>query len=463
MTVAGQPQVSYAWDNANRLTGLTQGSTSVSLNYDNANRRTSLTLPNGIVVAYTYDSDSHVKGMAWTLAGNPVGDLEYNYDADGRVIGKTGSFAQTNLPQPVTGNTFNADNEMTAFNGTPLNYDANGNLTDDGTNTYTWDARNQLTAMSGGANASFIYDGFGRRMSKNVAGNTAQFLYDRLNPVQEIQGGTPTANLLTGLRIDERFQRTDPAGTANLLTDILGSTLALTDSTGAIQTQYAYEPFGNGTSIGAASTNSYQYTGRENDGTGLDYYRARYYSPTFQRFIAQDPIGIRSGDLNLYAYVSNSPLNWIDPSGLIINVIGGPVEQGEYNQATSYLSQDPGMNQIIQDLNTSSIIYNIMFNNNSVDSYDSWNHIIQWDPHSGNRCTNKGRQSPALMLGHEMAHADNSLLDQLTGWIPSDQYDNWEEERVITGPESSAADTLGEDTRTDHGGSPYWVPGPTSR
>ncbi len=65
-----------------------------------------------------------------------MGDLEYQYDADSRVIQKTGSFAQTKLPVAVTGNTFNAANEMTAFNGTPQTYDGNGNLTNDGTNTY---------------------------------------------------------------------------------------------------------------------------------------------------------------------------------------------------------------------------------------------------------------------------------------------------------------------------------------
>ncbi|WP_414645318.1 RHS repeat-associated core domain-containing protein [Candidatus Binatus sp.] len=315
MTVAGQPQVSYAWDNANRLTGITQGSTSVSLNYDNANRRTSLTLPNGIVVAYTYDSDSHVKGMTWTLAGNAVGDLEYNYDADGRVIGKTGSFAQVVLPQPVTGNTFNADNEMTAFNGTPLSYDANGNLGNDGTNTYAWDARNHLAGMTGSSTAGFVYDAFGRRAQKTVNGASTQFLYDRWNPVQEVQGGTPSANLLTGLRIDERFQRTDPAGARDYLTDILGSTLALTDTTGAIQTEYGYEPFGSTTTSGASNGNSYQFTGRENDGTGLDYYRSRYYSPTLQRFIAQDPIGFAGGDPNLYGYVRNDPVSLRDGYG----------------------------------------------------------------------------------------------------------------------------------------------------
>ena len=78
-----------------------------------------------------------------------MGDLEYQYDADGRVIQKTGSFAQTKLPVTVTGNTFNAANEMTAFNGIPQTYDPNGNLTNDGTNTYTWDTRNHLTTIAG--------------------------------------------------------------------------------------------------------------------------------------------------------------------------------------------------------------------------------------------------------------------------------------------------------------------------
>jgi len=56
-------------------------------------------------------------------------------------------------------------------------------------------------------------------------------------------------------------------------------------------------------------------TGRENDGTGLYFYRARYYSPTYQRFIAQDPIGFKGGDANLYAYVHDSPPVLTDPFG----------------------------------------------------------------------------------------------------------------------------------------------------
>jgi RHS repeat-associated protein len=95
----------------------------------------------------------------------------------------------------------------------------------------------------------------------------------------------------------------------------LGSTLATTDSTGALATQYTFEPFGNTSSTGATTSNAFQFTGRENDGTGLYFYRARYYSPTTQRFISQDPIGFAGGSSNLYTYTLNSPTNLTDSSG----------------------------------------------------------------------------------------------------------------------------------------------------
>ena len=114
---------------------------------------------------------------------------------------------------------------MTAFNGTPQTYDANGNLANDGTNTYSWDARNHLTAIAGPSTASFVYGPDGRRTQKAINGTSTQFLYDGLNPVQEIQNGAPSANLITGLGIDEYFQRTDSSGTSSYLTDALGKQL----------------------------------------------------------------------------------------------------------------------------------------------------------------------------------------------------------------------------------------------
>jgi RHS repeat-associated protein len=102
----------------------------------------------------------------------------------------------------------------------------------------------------------------------------------------------------------------------------LGSTVALGDSSGTLQTQYTYEPFGYTTEAGSASTSSYKYTGREDDGSGLYYYRARYYHPRLQRFIGEDPSGFSGGDVNLYAYGSNNPLNYIDPYGLEASTAG---------------------------------------------------------------------------------------------------------------------------------------------
>lgn len=136
--------------------------------------------------------------------------------------------------------------------------------------------------------------------------------------------------------------------TSNFLTDALGSPVAVTDATGMVQTEYTYEPFGRTVVTGAMNSSSYQYTGRENDGTGLYYYRARYYHPGLQRFISEDPIlapltetqfgckyqagsdsrwllpamisspaTLSSQLFNQYVYVQNKPLRFTDPSGML--------------------------------------------------------------------------------------------------------------------------------------------------
>lgn len=97
-----------------------------------------------------------------------------------------------------------------------------------------------------------------------------------------------------------------------LITDALGSTVALSDSAGAgaVLTEYSYQPFGAVAVSGVGTANPFQYTGRENDETGLYFYRARHYSPARGRFIIRDPRDFAAGDINLYAYGRNSPLNF---------------------------------------------------------------------------------------------------------------------------------------------------------
>ena len=236
---------------------------------------------------------------------------------------------------------YDAANEQIQFNSSSpnLTYDANGNLTNDGTNTYTWDARNRLIAQSGpGVSASFSYDALGRRTRKTINGGTTSYLYDGNDIVQEIGGGSVGASYLRGLKIDEAFVR-QSSGNEFYHSDALGSVLALTGQTGAVQTKYNYEAFGK-TTITGTSINPFQYTGRENDGTGLYYYRARFFSVTAQRFISEDPIGLFGGDTNLYAYVLNNPTRFVDQLGLdwfrppsepyVVGRPGTLVEPGEW-------------------------------------------------------------------------------------------------------------------------------------
>jgi RHS repeat-associated protein len=314
MTVAGQPTVSYAYDTADRLTSITQGSTVVTYAYDTAGRRTTLTLPNNVSTEYAYDAASRLTGLTYKHGTTTLGTLTYTNDANSQRRRVGGTWARTGLPQAVTSATYNAANHQLTFGGRTLTYDLNGNLTSDGSNTYTWTPRNELAAITGPTPGTFGYDALGRRRQKTITGTTTSFLYDGLNAIQEATGSQVT-NVLAALGVDEFLLRADGEGTRGLLSDGLGSTLALTAS-GEVVTEYTYEPFGATGVTGAASANPSQYAGRENDGTGLYYYRARYYHPGLQRFISEDPIGFEGGDVNLYAYVANNPLRWTDPLGL---------------------------------------------------------------------------------------------------------------------------------------------------
>jgi RHS repeat-associated protein len=273
-------------------------------------------MPNGITMSYSYDPASELIGLNYANGATKLGTMSYAYDSLGRRVAVGGSFAQTNLPNPVGTTAYNANNQLTTWGTANLFYDANGNMTSDGTHSYTWDSRNRLTQIDNGSTASFGYDLAGRRNSKSILGTTTSFAYDGANIVQETIGGTNTANSLTG-GIDEVFQRTDSSGGRSFLTDGLGSTLALADGTGTVQTSYTFDPFGNTAPTGAASTNSFAYTGRELDATGLYFYRARYYSPSLDRFVAEDPLGLSGGDVNMYGYALQSPTNYVDPFGLI--------------------------------------------------------------------------------------------------------------------------------------------------
>jgi RHS repeat-associated protein len=329
LTAKGQPSVHYLYDDDNHLIKETQGSATVSFAYDAAGRRLSMSVPDGVEGKYAYDAASRLTALNYAHGGTAIGDLIYAYDANDRRTNIGGSFAGFMLPDPVPSASYDAANELKHWGAATLSYDADGNLTSDGTHSYSWNDRNQLAQVlaSGSAttSATFQYDGLGRRVQSLAGGSATTYLYDGINIVQE--QSSDNATLLTGLSPDQIFSRTDSSGASSFLTDALGSTVALAGENGAIATQYAYSAFGNTSSTGAASSNPFQFAGREDDSTGLYNLRARYYSPALSRFISEDPYNFarletknlalsNSFFTNGYTYVLDSPSNYRDFSGL---------------------------------------------------------------------------------------------------------------------------------------------------
>jgi RHS repeat-associated protein len=355
MTVAGQTQVVYIFDDANRLTDTTQGASHVGVSYDNANRPQALSLPNTDSENYGFDNANELTGITYKQGASNLGTLTYGYDAAAERTTLGGTWARISFPAALSTTIYDDDNELTKWGTKNLTYDTEGNIrTDANTNyTYTYDDRNHLVSISGGITASFVYDGLGRRMKKTLSGAATQFLYDEANPVQELSGtGTPTANLLTGLGPDDRYVRTEAATTRDFLTDALGSPVALTDTAGAVQTSYSYEPFGKATSTGASTTSSYQFTGRETDATGLMYFRARYHSPTYGRLFSQDPIGLGGGDPNFYSYVGNDPVGFTDSMGLVRGPgygVSAPLNHSGLSFTPSWTGGAPGLAPEVAD------------------------------------------------------------------------------------------------------------------
>jgi RHS repeat-associated protein len=197
-------------------------------------------------------------------------------------------------------------------------YDPNGNLTTktegSDTWTYSWNAENQLTKVekNGVEQARVSYDPLGRRVEKVAGGVATSYTYDGTNILREGRGATQL-KYVHGFRVDEPLAADDGMVTAYFHADLLGSVVTVTNGAGAVTFTRPYDAWGN-PEVGATEP-GYAFTGREWDPeTGLYYYRARYYHARAGRFLSEDPIGFLGG-INLFAYVSNNPVNATDPNG----------------------------------------------------------------------------------------------------------------------------------------------------
>jgi RHS repeat-associated protein len=155
------------------------------------------------------------------------------------------------------------------------------------------------------------------RRARPIA-TTTNYLYDGPDIIEEVDNsGNLLATYSKGPGIDETLAAVRSGATWYYEADGLGSVTSLTNSVGTLTDTYAYDSHGKLTASTGSTVNPFRYAGREFDSeTGLYYYRNRYYDSSIGRFLSEDPLEFEGGDANLYRYVGNSPVTYIDPDGL---------------------------------------------------------------------------------------------------------------------------------------------------
>jgi RHS repeat-associated protein len=285
--------------------------------YDALGRRTTMTTLDG-TWTYEYDAVGQLTHAVFASTNPAVAnqDLRYEYDAVGNrthtvINGTATDYASNNL------------NQYMQVGGATDGYDLDGNLTSvtdtSGTTTYTYNALDQLTGVTSAAGTwAYQYDALGNRVASTVNGQRTEYLIDPTglrNVVGEFAGGAAVAHYTFGLGLTSRV---DSGGAAYYDFDAIGSTAGLSNAAGGYADHYSYLPFGEMQTATQALANPFQFVGRfgvMQEGNGLEFMRARFYSPDAGRFTSQDPLGLAGGSVNRYDYSSNSPSNRIDPQG----------------------------------------------------------------------------------------------------------------------------------------------------
>jgi RHS repeat-associated protein len=314
----------YEHDPLNRVTVIREkGAAAIAtFLYDDEGRRDALARP-GATTSYDYDPASRLQalGHVFTQSASNV-TMSHTYNAADQMLSRTITNNAYVYSEPANASAVyarNGLNQYTSVGTAQLTWDNNGNLASDGSTGFTYDLENRLTGASGAKTATLRYDPLGRlRETSGGAFGTVRYLYDGDALVAEYDtAGTLLRRYVHGPGIDEPLLWYEGATVAastrrNLHANHQGSIVAATSDSGSTFGLNAYDAWGLPE---PGNLGRFQYTGQillyE---LGLYHYKARTYSPALGRFLQTDPVAY-DDQFNLYAYVSNDPLDGTDPFG----------------------------------------------------------------------------------------------------------------------------------------------------
>ena len=285
---------------------------------------------------WSYDGIYRLTNEA--ITGDPQqnnGGASYSLDPIGNRLSVSTSL--TGLTSGVF--SYNADDEVSSET-----YDANGNATQVGAKSFTYDSENHMMTMSTtGTTVSLIYDGDGNRVGKSVNGVPTWYLVDDLNPTgypqvfDELTNGVVTRTYTYGLQRISEDQIVNGGWTPSFYGYDGGSHVRyLANAAGTITDTYEYDAFGNRVYRSGTTPNNYMYRGEQYDpDLSLYFLRARYYDPATGRFVGRDPedgIVTDPATLHKYVYAGGDPVNLVDPTGRTEAVADRPLSgsAGEY-------------------------------------------------------------------------------------------------------------------------------------
>jgi RHS repeat-associated protein len=309
-----------------------QGVTSWSLTRDNAGRITDKSeTVDGVTSSYVFGYDP--MGRLLTVTKDSILVEEYQYDSVG-----TRTY-EMNSQRSITGRTFSYDDEdhlLTSGDAT-YQYDVDGYLTTKTVGTqapfevtsYSYSSRGELlnVTLPDGKLIEYVHDPLGRRIAKKVDGSiTEKYLWQGLTRLLAVYDGTDNLMMRFEYADGRMPVAMDKGGVTYYLTyDQVGSLRVVADASGNVVKRIDYDSFGNIINdTNAAFEIPFGFAGGLHDrDTGLIRFGFRDYDPDIGRWTAKDPILFAAGDVDLYGYVLNDPINLIDLWGLCVITFSG--------------------------------------------------------------------------------------------------------------------------------------------